>query len=82
MCSECLQTPRHPRCPNAPEPQAVENCHNCGGGILPGDEYAKIDGVCYCESCIDDMPYCELIPLLGGEWKKASEEDLDDGYDG
>lgn len=82
MCSECLQTPCHPRCPNAPEPQAVENCHKCGGGILPGDEYAKINGVCYCESCIDDMPYCELIPLLGGEWKKASEEDLDDGYDG
>ena len=82
MCKECLQTPCHPRRPNAPEPKAVENCHMCNDGILPGDEYAVIDGVCYCESCIDDMPYCKLIPLLGGEWKKASEEDLYDGNDG
>ena len=82
MCKECLQTPCHPRCPNAPEPQPVETCYKCTEGIFPGDEYAKIDGVCYCESCIDDMPYSVLIPLLGGEWCKASEEDREDGYDG
>lgn len=81
MCSECLQSPCHPRCPNAPDPKPVETCYKCGDGIFPGDEYAKIDGVCYCESCLDDMPLCVLIPLLGGEWNKASEEDYDDGSD-
>lgn len=79
MCKECLQYPCHPRCPNAPEPKPVENCYRCGGGIYPEDEYAKIDGVCYCESCIDEMPYSELIPLIGGEWLKANEEDYEDG---
>lgn len=81
MCKECSQTPCHPRCPNAPESRAAFTCHKCGKSILPGDEYAKIDGVCYCESCIDDMPYCVLIPLLGGEWNTASEEDIEDGSD-
>ena len=82
MCSVCLKNPCDSRCPNAPEPQAVTDCHRCNSPIYPGEEYARIGGVDYCESCIDDMPYCELIPLLGGEWRKATEEDLDDGYDG
>lgn len=81
MCSECLKTPCDPRCPNAPDPKGVEDCVRCKHPILPGEEYAKIDGLCYCESCIDDMPYCELIPLLGGEWLQAHEEDLEDGSD-
>ncbi len=69
MCSICHQTPCHPRCPNAPEPPAVATCRRCGEDIVLGDEYANIDGSDYCEGCIDDMPYCELVPLLGGEWK-------------
>ena len=75
-------TPCHPRCPNAPDPTPVTYCHRCKEPILPGDEYAVIEGVDFCEGCIDDMPYCELIPLLGGDWKTASEEDIYDGYDG
>lgn len=82
MCQECHMTPCHPRCPNAPDPPSVTTCHRCKEPIYPGEEYAHIDGVDYCESCIDDMPYCELIPLLGGDWKTASEEDIYDGYDG
>ena len=35
-----------------------------------------------CEGCIDEMTYSEVIELLGGEWKTASEEDIYDGYDG
>lgn len=81
MCSECWQSPCHPRCPNAPEPKGVTDCARCHDPIYPGEEYATINGVDYCESCIDEMPYCELIPLLGGEWKKASEEDYEDGSD-
>ena len=82
MCQECHMSPCHPRCPNAPAPPSVTPCHRCKEPIYPGDEYARIDGVDYCETCIDDMPYCELIPLLGGDWKTASEEDIYDGYDG
>ena len=82
MCAICMKTPCDPRCPNAPDPPAVASCHRCGEPIVPGDEYARIDGVNYCENCIDDMPYCELIPLLGGDWRTASEEEIYDGYDG
>lgn len=81
MCMTCGRAPCDSRCPNAFEPKAAFTCHRCGCGITSGEEYAKIDGVCYCESCIDDMPYSELIPLLGGEWNRASEFDFDDGSD-
>lgn len=73
MCSECHMTPCHPRCPNALDPPTVTTCYWCKESICPGDEYARIDGVDYCEGCIDDMPYCVLIPLLGGEWKTVQE---------
>lgn len=69
MCMICHRSPCLTGCPNAPEPEAAFYCHSCGGPILPEEEYARIGGVEYCESCIDDMPYCRLIPLLGGEWK-------------
>lgn len=82
MCDVCHMNRCPSGCPNAPDPPAVAVCKRCGDDIVPGDEYAVIDGVPYCEGCIDDMPYCELIPLLGGDWKTASEEDVYDGYDG
>lgn len=82
MCAICMRTPCDPRCPNAPDPPTVATCHRCGEPIVPGDEYARIDGLAYCESCIEDMPYSELISLMGGEWRTASEEEVYDGYDG
>jgi hypothetical protein len=59
------------QCPNAPDPPTVTTCCRCGRSIVPEDEYARIDGADYCEDCIDDMPCCDLIPLLDGEWKTA-----------
>ena len=82
MCSICHMSRGPSGCPKAPDPPTVATCHRCGEAIVPGDEYAHIDGVDYCEPCIEDMPYCELISLLGGEWRTASEEDVYDGYDG
>ncbi|WP_278941171.1 hypothetical protein [Anaerotruncus colihominis] len=82
MCLICHMIRCPSGCPNASDPPTVTTCQRCKEPIVPGDEYANIDGVDYCEACIDDMPYCELIPLLGGEWKTASEEDIYDGYDG
>lgn len=73
MCMVCRMSPCHPRCPNAPDPPAAFRCHDCGEPIYPGDEYARVDGVEYCEGCIDNSPFCVLIPLLGGEWKTVQE---------
>lgn len=70
MCAICRQSPCHPRCPSAPE-QAAFYCRVCGEPIFPGEEYASVGGIEYCERCVDDMPFCRLIPLLGGEWKTA-----------
>lgn len=39
MCSECRQTPCHPRCPNAPEPIAFGYCEQCGKGLRGDYEY-------------------------------------------
>lgn len=71
MCSECGRNPCVGGCPNAPEPPVALNCGKCGANIYADEEYAVIKGKVYCEECIDDMPYCVLIPLLGGEWLKA-----------
>lgn len=73
MCSICHCSPCLSGCPGAPEPPAAFGCRSCKEGIYPGDEYAIIGGVEYCEWCIEDMPYCELVPLLGGEWKPVQE---------
>ena len=68
MCQVCRHTHCLSVCPNAPDPPAVTTCARCGESVTPGYEYARIDGLDYCAECIEDMPYCELVPLLGGEW--------------
>lgn len=63
MCEFCLgygPGGHDSRCPNAPDPVPVRECHKCGGGIYEGDEFAHIDGVDYCYDCIDDMPYIRI----------------------
>ena len=54
MCSICHSSPCLSGCPNAPDPPAAFRCHDCDEAIYPGDEYAKIDGVEYCEQCIHE----------------------------
>ncbi len=81
MCDECRMSPCHPRCPNAPEPESIAHCERCKDKIRIGDEYAKFNGNCYCDCCLEDMPKNELVELFGGEWKTASEDDIDDGSD-
>ena len=73
MCEICHYTPCLSGCPNAPDPPAAFRCYGCEEAIYPEEEYARIDGVEYCEDCIDNMPYCVLIPMLGGEWKTVQE---------
>ena len=68
--------------PEAQAPPAVCVCHGCGENIVPGDHYITVDGVNYCEYCLEDMTCEKLIRLLGFDWKEAREEDIYDGYDG
>ena len=79
MCEICHYTPCLSGCPNAPDPPPAFRCHGCEEAIYPEDEYARIDGVEYCEDCIDNMPYCVLIPKLGGEWRPVQEYGVVDG---
>ena len=55
MCDICLQTPCHPRCPNAPEPEEIPVfvCSGCSREILDGEDYWEILGEQWCEECID-----------------------------
>ena len=55
MCQECLRTPCHPRCPNAPEPEEIPVyvCSGCSKEIMDGEDYWEIMGEQWCEDCID-----------------------------
>lgn len=55
MCSECLHTPCLTGCPNAPEPEPIYICTECGDGIMEGDMYLRIGGKILCESCVDEL---------------------------
>ena len=55
MCDICRQTPCHPRCPEAPEPDAIYICECCGDGIYAGDGYYDfLDGI-WCEECVREQ---------------------------
>lgn len=64
MCSLCLRSPCDARCPNAPAPPAVYTCKDCGEDIVPGDEFAEIDGEYYHIECLEDMTTRELLKLF------------------
>lgn len=77
MCDVCFRTPCSGRCPNAPEPEGVATCSRCENPIFVGEEYAIFDEKCYCEQCLIDMPYSEIVTLFGGQWKIAQEVSYD-----
>ena len=74
MCSECWQTPCSSRCPNAPEPTAIEKCSCCNEGIVHGEEMVEIDGEYYHLECVESMTTRELLELLGIDVVEAKEE--------
>ncbi len=57
-------------------------CCELNDPLQVGEEYGVIDGSIFCEPCIDELPFCELVARCGQEWKTASEDDIPDGYDG
>lgn len=87
MCAECHSYPCHPRCPNAPEPIAVDDCYVCDKPIREGEEYFTISDVAVCKDCAETMTLSkmsditglgvsEIIYELGGE-EKVGERDCD-----
>lgn len=71
MCSECLMSPCHPRCPNAPEPTPIFRCRVCGEGIYEGDKYFDDGNSEICSECMDDMSVEEMLELFGETMKTA-----------
>lgn len=55
MCAECLRTPCHPRCPNAPDPVEIPVyvCSGCSRDIVDGEDVWELLGEQFCERCID-----------------------------
>lgn len=71
MCKLCMSYPCDNRCPNAPEPKAVEHCAYCKDGIFEGEEMVEIDGRFYHVDCIAEMSTTELLNILGLETEVA-----------
>lgn len=71
MCSECLMSPCHPRCPNALEPTPIFRCRVCGEGIYEGDKYFDDGNSEICSECMDDMSVEEMLELFGETMKTA-----------
>ncbi len=59
-----MRSPCDPRCPNAPEPPAVHTCKDCGEGIVPGDEFAEINGEYYHIECLENITTRELLAFV------------------
>lgn len=74
MCDICLMRPCHPRCPNAPEPEAVYICESCGEGITDGEEYIEYDGNYYHADCISEKTVKELGEIFGFKIEIAQED--------
>ena len=52
MCEICRQSPHHPHCPYAPEPEIIAECEECGAEIRDGDWHYKIGDHIFCEECV------------------------------
>ena len=65
MCAICHSAPCHPRCPNAPEPIAVDDCYVCDKPIREGEEYYSFCGVAICTECLEKMSVSKLADIYG-----------------
>lgn len=75
MCSVCLSTPCHPRCPNAPEPIPVYTCGWCKEPIFENDEYMETPEGPVCRDCIVEMGVLEFMEMIGEKFSTAEKEE-------
>lgn len=72
MCSECWYTIGHaPGCPNAPDPEPVHKCIECGGEIYEGDKYYDSGDGAICQECMEDKTTSELMELFDESYSTA-----------
>ena len=64
MCEVCWQTPCASRCPNAPDPKAVETCYLCDGDIREGEKYIEIWNLHICSDCAKNLTMEQLKDLV------------------
>ncbi len=74
MCSLCLSTPCHPRCPNEPEPVPVHTCKWCNEPIFAEEEYMDTPDGPVCKDCIEGMGVSEFMEMIGEKFSIAKEE--------
>ena len=65
MCRICGSTPCNSRCPNAPDPEPIKICSECGEGIYEGEEYFDSDFGPICKDCMADKSLTELLEVFG-----------------
>lgn len=71
-CEYCRQTPHHPRCPLATEPNSKYKCSECGEPVLVGEEYIVNDNNDYAHlECVDYAK--DLAKFLGYEIKEMED---------
>lgn len=75
MCSMCLSTPCHPRCPNAKEPVPVLECAMCHEGIFEGEEYLETEDGPMCKDCVEGLSVADFMELVGEEFSTAEKEE-------
>lgn len=75
MCEICRQVPCHPRCPNAPEPEAIHKCGKCGCKIYEGDKLFDGPEGYVCKDCIEGMTVDEFMELIGETFSIAEKEE-------
>ena len=76
MCSVCLNTPCHPRCPNYSPPKTTHYCSICNEGIYDGEEYFENENgdIAHWE-CIEEMTRREFIEWMGYKIKSMKGDD-------
>lgn len=76
MCSVCLRSSCHPRCPYAPDPPAIYTCKYCGEPIIPGEAYLELDGDYYhMDDCANEAAISLLLEKYGAT--KGIAEDVE-----
>lgn len=54
MCKECGMTRCPSGCPNAEDPETLQECSQCGTGLSCGDFAYLVDGEIICENCMSE----------------------------
>lgn len=80
-CEYCWSPFGHtPGCPNAPDPEPVYTCIECGEGIFPRDKYFDSEDGPICEECMSQKTLDQLLELFDESMSEA-EPPEDEGPD-